>query len=277
MLRFQKMLPNPKLREYVHYYFLVEPSPELALDNNQALKNHPQGTFDVMFALRGGLELENHKGAGIELGNIFLIAQQEGYFKIRFRPDSYIIGIVFYPEAFNKLFNFPVSELSNSGRCVDDELSETYHDLYHRLHHLKSDFEIPTLLNQFIEKELSRVDFSFTRFDALIRSIRLEHGEQSIKMLANQANMSERTLQRKVKNAIGVGPKSFSNIMRFKMVLETIVKYPEVDWQDILYLSGYYDQAHFIKEFKKYTGRTPSAFIKTEQLDLSTLFLNKEK
>lgn len=275
MLQFTKISPNNKLKEYVQYYFILKPSLG-ALDlSNQAMNNHPQGTFDIMFALNGGIELENHAGGKVELGNMFLIAQQEGYFRIRFKPDSQIIGVVFYPEAFNKLFNFPLSEIKNSGRCIDNELSETYHDLYYKLKEAKNNNIITTLLNQFMEEELSKVDFSFTKFDKLIRSIRLSNGKQNIIELAGQGNISERTLQRKVKGTLGIGPKSFSNIMRFKTALRAVVEHPEIDWQDILFQNGYYDQAHFIKEFKKYTGRTPTAFIQSGEIDLSSVFINR--
>ncbi|PWL24467.1 MAG: hypothetical protein DCO96_13380 [Fluviicola sp. XM-24bin1] len=77
-----------------------------------------------------------------------------------------------------------------------------------------------------------------------------------------------------MKSNLGIGPKSFTKINRFKEVLACISTHPEYDWQDLLYRFGYYDQAHFIKDFKRYTGKTPSEFLKTTD-DLSNLFLEK--
>lgn len=127
-------------------------------------------------------------------------------------------------------------------------------------------------MDAFIKDQLSQVDFSFSKFDELIRSIRLGSGIVTLDQLADEANMSPRTLQRKMTNTLGVGAKSFSKVVRFKQVLSFISEHPEYDWQDVLYRCGYYDQAHFIKDFKKYTGRTPGAFIQNNE-DLSSLFL----
>ena len=277
MLQFRKYQPAKDLAEYVHSYFVIEFDGKKALKDSieEAEKyrtNHPQGTVDLMFAVRGGINLANFKDDEFQLSKIFVMAQQEGYFKIKFNPGSFIVGIVFYSEGFAKLFNFPMAELTNKGRNVEQELSEDYHVFHDQLSSIAKEEQIILGLNEFIRKQLSKVDFSFTKFDMLIRQIRDGQGSDKIPFLADQANMSERSLQRKMKSITGVSPKSYSKIVRFKSVLELIEGSTELDWQDILYQAGYFDQAHFIKDFKLYTGSTPSDFIKEDD-DLSKRFL----
>jgi len=227
-----------------------------------------------MFALSGGVKLENYRAEKFQMKQIFVMAQQEGYFNLKFDNNAHILGVVFYAESFSKLFNLPLSELSNSGLQLTDDLSSEYQDFYDRLHHYKNDQERIFALNQFIEKQLAQVDYSFDKMDLLIRSIRTGKASERIEDLARASNLSERTLQRKLKSNLGIGPKSFTKINRFKEVLACISTHPEYDWQDLPYRFGYYDQAHFIKDFKRYTGKTPSEFLKTTD-DLSNLFLEK--
>lgn len=109
MLNFRKYQPAQELKNYVEYYFEIEKGGESSTASD-FMTNHPKGTFDLMFALNSGVSLTNYKNDRFELGKIFLMAQQEGFFKIKFHPDVYVFGVVFYAESFSKLFNLPLDE-----------------------------------------------------------------------------------------------------------------------------------------------------------------------
>ncbi len=68
---------------------------------------------------------------------------------------------------------------------------------------------------------------------------------------------SERYIQKLFLDNVGITPKSFSNIHRFNKSLQ-LIQTADLPLTSIAYDCGYYDQAHFIKEFKKFTGLTPS-------------------
>jgi AraC-like DNA-binding protein len=179
---------------------------------------------------------------------------------------------VFYAECFAKLFNFPLAELTNTGKRIDDHLSVEYLELQEKLVLSRTEDERVNITNRFLEKQLSAIDYSFNKFEQLIREIRQGSGEIPMNELTDMSNMSQRTFQRHMKSHLGISPKSFNKVIRFREVLKYINENPEYDWQDILYTCGYYDQAHFIKDFKKYAGKTPGAFLR-EKHDLSKLFL----
>ena len=62
-----------------------------------------------------------------------------------------------------------------------------------------------------------------------------------------------------MKQNIGLSPKTYLSVLRFKKVVDRIQSGP-LNWQDILFDCGYFDQAHFIKEFKEFSGFTPKEF-----------------
>jgi len=277
MIRFKKFAPAKILKDYVESYFLLETTAkDLKNAPTDFMQNHSQGTFDLMFGINDSIEMSNHKDDTYKLSNIFIIGHQEGYFGIRIQPETCIFGVVFYPESFSKLFNFPLDEIANGGRRLDDDLSDEYLEVHEQLHLLPDNAQRVSLLNDFFVRQLTHVDFSFTKFDQLIRAIRIDGGNIDVATITDLSNMSERTLQRKMKQILGVGPKSFSKVMRIKHVLAYIHANPQKDWQDVLYLFGYYDQAHFIKDFKRYTGRTPREFVKGDK-GLSGHFLGDKE
>ena len=277
MIQFTKYPAVAELSEYIQYYFSIDTTVQNEFSEKtvpQSLTNHPQGTVDLMFTLKGGIQLDNFKKEAFQLHSIFIMPQQEGYFKVTFAPNSYIIGVVFYAESFKRLFNLPLDEISNKGMGLDDHVSPDYRDVYMRLMEAGSIRNRLDLLNQFYLDQLRQTGENFDKFDELIRYIRKAEGKVKISDLADAGNMSERSLQRKMKEVTGVTPKSYTNIIRFKTLLAQINSQPQQDWQDILFQGGYFDQAHFIKDFKKYTGKTPRQFVQ-DKLNLSRFFLTE--
>jgi methylphosphotriester-DNA--protein-cysteine methyltransferase len=61
---------------------------------------------------------------------------------------------------------------------------------------------------------------------------------------------------------VGLSPKEFARLIRFKSVMVESMMTPSVSWAKMIHDYGYYDQSHLIKDFRNYTGQTPTAFIK---------------
>jgi AraC-like DNA-binding protein len=82
--------------------------------------------------------------------------------------------------------------------------------------------------------------------------------------------ISTRQLQRRFRAAVGIAPKVFCRIQRFQQVVRAMDN-PSHDWTAIATGAGYYDQAHLIRDFRQFAGKTPSALLKAE-LKLGRLF-----
>ena len=90
------------------------------------------------------------------------------------------------------------------------------------------------------------------------------HGTVSIKELENQTGYSKRYLDMLFKEHVGVSPKRLASIARFQIFYELWARRKsKTFFKDNLY-SYYYDQSHFIKEFKRFTGFTPRKFAEIE-------------
>ncbi len=89
----------------------------------------------------------------------------------------------------------------------------------------------------------------------------MHHNTYSLQEIKERTFLSERTLERYFDSHIGLSPKRYARICRFNAVKETLDKNPTDHWHEIIYSFGYYDQSHFIKEFKALSGKTPGQYL----------------
>jgi AraC-like DNA-binding protein len=92
---------------------------------------------------------------------------------------------------------------------------------------------------------------------------RLQHSPQflAIRDLASQIGITQKHLISQFEKVVGLRPKSFARISKFNKVLKVIEDRQQIEWASIASECGYYDQAHFIKEFHTFSGLNPSAYL----------------
>jgi AraC-like DNA-binding protein len=103
-----------------------------------------------------------------------------------------------------------------------------------------------------------KVDVTLDRSLTLIYSTR---GQIRIDEIAAKLGLSNRQLVRKFNNSIGLSPKEFTRVIKFIGSLNYLKVNPKRNLAEAAYTCGYYDQAHFIRDFKEYAGLTPSQFL----------------
>jgi transcriptional regulator GlxA family with amidase domain len=90
----------------------------------------------------------------------------------------------------------------------------------------------------------------------------LEHtkGQYRIADLADYCHVSVRQLERGFQRVIGTSPKAFARTLRFHEAQRRLMFDPDADLTQLAHDCGYFDQAHFIKDFKEFAGKTPSEY-----------------
>jgi len=100
--------------------------------------------------------------------------------------------------------------------------------------------------------------------DFAVNSILQSPNQVSIHSLSNKVGYSQKHLIKIFKEHVGVTPKAFLKIIRFQKAIEELEITKTANWTKIAFDSGYYDQAHFINDFKKYSGFTPNHYLNTK-------------
>lgn len=88
--------------------------------------------------------------------------------------------------------------------------------------------------------------------------IEANHGSLPIGQLAQKLWLSKRVLEYEFLEQVGLSPKLYSRITRFNSLMTGIKNKKITDWQDLALKYNYFDQAHFINEFKRFSGSSPS-------------------
>lgn len=88
----------------------------------------------------------------------------------------------------------------------------------------------------------------------------------SLDNIRQQTKYSYSTIERRFKSETGINPKHFFTLRRFKSALTQLIATRNTDWMDYVSDFGYFDQSHFIKEIKRFSGLTPSQVLAEKNL-----------
>ena len=107
-----------------------------------------------------------------------------------------------------------------------------------------------------------------------IETIFNTNGQFSVNEFSKSNNINRRQLARKFSSAIGLSPKQLAKTIRIQATLKVLLNEQITSLTDLAYENEYFDQAHFIKEFKEFTGLTPKEFF-GDDLKMSLIFDKK--
>jgi AraC-like DNA-binding protein len=115
-------------------------------------------------------------------------------------------------------------------------------------------------METFLHNQLAKFSLEVNYFTEALKQIRSQEGHFTHTTLSRKLQVGERQLQRMFKDNLGLSPKSYFRIMRFRRAIDSVnARKKEVDWLELTHTLGYTDQSHFIRDFKQYAGVTPSA------------------
>ena len=186
-----------------------------------------------------------------------------------------IIAARFHPDGFTHMTPIALVEMENKAVALDELFGEAGIQLEQNILDAANTLERIELLEAFI---LSRLNIP-EAIDRVVKSsvdllVTME-GQVNVERIAGQLNVNRRQLERKFSTTVGLSPKQLSKIIRLQATLKKLNQDPETNLTDLAYQYGYFDQSHFIKDFKEFTGISPKQFF-AEHLKLSGLFIGME-
>jgi AraC-like DNA-binding protein len=101
--------------------------------------------------------------------------------------------------------------------------------------------------------------------DSALFHILQSEGGVGIETIAKRERISQRTLHRKFTEQVGLSPKAYARIVRFRFLMQYTLSNPQASWLDLTSRYNYYDQAHLIKEFYHFTGSSPAQYLTKNQ------------
>ncbi|RYX85128.1 AraC family transcriptional regulator, partial [bacterium] len=175
----------------------------------------------------------------------------------------------FYPSTFFQLFRFPIHYLNNKFTAPENIFGNQYFSLREQLLNTTDNLKKKEILDHFFAKIFSTLKLSIlTPISVVQQTILQNKGSIRVNSLYKTFGKSQRSLERDFLEQVGVGVKYYCRILRFNNAYATKRTYPEKSWNEILYTCGYYDQSHYIKEFKCFVGTSPEVYFQEKHVSL---------
>lgn len=186
---------------------------------------------------------------------------QSDYLIIEATPQSSMMGVRFRPGGAHAVFKFSVTELLDSVIELEDIWGSQIKTCWEEL----MDASIPSqkfaILESFLCRQLGHQAQRNPIVDATLPYLSLAGEMPSIGALAQKARVSHKHLIRTYNKVVGMRPKLLSRIYKFQKAIQMLEQNKGLQWTALAYECGYYDQAHFIKEFKRFSGFNPTTYL----------------
>lgn len=252
-MRFDLYIPCEQLRPYIRHFAISEME---EADNYKIL---PDTGVVIGFQYRGRLSyLSGDKSIPLSTAGITGINDRYRIFQNTTNVASLLVFFVEGGAA--AFFRQPIHELFRQSVSLDDFMLRSELLLIEeQLYEAEADQDRIQVAERFL---LSRLK-PFVPDQMILSTLRMiyqSRGSIRIADIATMLHTSQSVLEKKFRSIVGTTPKKFASIVRFRHVLHSYV--PQTSLTDLGYESGFYDQAHFIREFKAFSGDTPEIFFK---------------
>ncbi|MBC8770423.1 AraC family transcriptional regulator [Arenibacter sp. BSSL-BM3] len=262
----KEYMPCESLRPFVELFW--EGSFNINATGSMSMQMIPNGCLELIIHLNDlHCDLENNK-TWSQTPDYLILGLITQPCEVRFKNCVSVFAIRFKPEGIYNIFGVPSSLLMESYEDMSMVLGHGFLDFSKRL---KEKIGVDSMIRHtenYLLKNLldKKIDLNYVNLAAEL--IRNTKGVR-IKDLSSQLYISQRQLEREFKEKLGISPKHYLRIVRINEVLRLLNEDHMIDLTSVAYQCGYFDQAHFIKDFKKITGQKPTIFMMDKEQFIS--------
>ncbi|MBO9730194.1 MAG: helix-turn-helix transcriptional regulator [Chitinophaga sp.] len=247
-------LPPPAhLAHVIRFFWVMEG------ENGYTHHNMADACVEMLFHYRGCFDEIENNGSRTTSFTAGLHGATHVLRKYTIDAGFGIFGVYFYPQAIPLLFSMPASELTNATAELSYLLKSAGLQLEAEIAEAKSHAERCRIICRFTEQRMARHYDAEPPVFAAIRHIIHHQPAIPISELSKQYYLSERQFERQFKQYAGLTPRLFSRIIRFQAAT-SFYKRDDLSLGSIALECGYYDQSHFISDFKSFSGLHPKQF-----------------
>ncbi len=261
-----------ELQAFVKCYWTLELPEEITPERQRIV---PDGCMEMIFEFGDEYKQYRRDGSFFIQPKCMVFGQITEPLEIEATGETGIFAVRFHPEGFIPFATIPIVEMENRPVPLFELFGDDGLRLETEILSAATTEERIRIVERFLLERL----ISAASIDKIAKEcsgLMLElNGQLSVNELSDQLNVNRRQLERKFTSAIGLSPKQLSKIIRLQATLKMIANGQFTSLTAIAYEGNYYDQAHFIKDFKEFTGVSPKQFY-AGNLKMSKLFLDAE-
>ena len=257
-MQYNEIKPDARLQRYVKCYYIYESDTDRSFEDTV----FPSGCIEMIFNLGTGNWQTAVDNSFVTTPAIELWGQIVRPLSIRSIGRNTMLGVRFFPHTAAAFLNEKVDLLNNQVIDLCEVSGDAVRVLHLKLLETGTWDEKIGLVEGYLLQRLTASERKFGKI-AVVGDVMYEMGRKdffdNIDNIAARYGITSRYLQKIFLQYTGLTPKLYSKINRFQNSLRLITK-KNASFTSIAYDCGYFDQSHFIKEFKSFTGLTPSGY-----------------
>jgi len=250
-MEYKVFTPPLQLKDLVQCFWALESNPNEATPNDYFLM--ADSCPEIIFQYNEGFRTYSAQSARIRfqhsIHDRFTVGKKVGFF-----------GVRLYPHAVSQLLKIPASEVVNDVFDFSTLFKQQGADLADQVYSAVDTLERIALVSDFLVKRaaLNKVDPIKYFVDKVIKST----GPVDISGMQQESGLSVKQFERRFKALAGFPPKYFARIARFQGIKDRYSSSQFQSMTSLAYSCNYYDQSHFNREFKEFSGVQPLQYFK---------------
>lgn len=251
--------PTGILSKFIRYYWSIEAGANEPLHTERVL---PLGNVDLMFHYKNSFVVQKEGKSVFRQSPANLGGLSTTFADVSTMGETGMICVSFFPFGACHFFNLPLIEIAEQQIGLEHIFPDS-DMILDKIFYAGSMNERIKLLETYLLSKLAYIGDHDNRL--IVKSIDLieqSKGQISAVNLADKLALSPKSLERKFNHFIGKSPKQYSKIIRFGNILNQLKSQDHHSLTHIAIENGYFDQSHFIRDFKEFAGYSPGDFLK---------------
>ncbi|TCO77919.1 helix-turn-helix domain-containing protein [Marinisporobacter balticus] len=248
---------HPMLKRLIKYYWVTET--KSSVDVNHKLL--PVSNIDLILNFSSPIRYSKDEKTKVVPRGFHFNGISNKYYLINQSGVLRVLGISFFPTGLFPILKIPISEFKDETVEIDLIIKGFTENIVDKINITDSIHTIIKIIETEVVKivDVSRIPRKeiYEVFDAFNQNI----NDLSINDFCKQYGINQRQIERIFNKYIGISPKLFYRINRFQETVNYFKKSNNNSFTSLAYNNNYYDQTHFIKDFKSFTGSTPTEFL----------------
>ena len=259
VMNYWRLDPAPGLRPWIHCYWMVEPTPgerQSLPPGGSSEVLMPDGESELVFRIDGSFtrwHVDEPDKPSCMAGSYFIGGRARSVMT-RTRGGLRLAGVKLDPRAARVLLKRPLTGFRDNTVALSDIGCGALTALEEAIGNARKPERFAQVLDRFFLRQLSHDMELDAIVQALVHRIRVTRGAVSILRWARAERIDPRTLERRFIANMGMTPKQYARIVRFKHAYRHLLRRPH----EKAHLDGYFDESHFLRDFRHFLDTTPT-------------------
>ncbi len=268
-MHYQTYPPSPHLAPLIKCFWSLE---SLASPQSEKQTIIPDGCMELIIHYGDLYRQFQEDGSSFIQPRSFVFGQLSDTLEIAPTGHTGIIAARFHPDGFIPLATIPLTAMENRAVPLSELFGKKGDILEKAVLAAPTQVERIQHIETFLLARLNKLEVLDRIVKSSIEILISQAGQVKVEEMAEKLNINRRKLERKFSANVGLSPKQLSKIIRLQAALKQLNQNAELSLTELAYQNGYFDQSHFIKDFKAFTGISPKQFY-ADHLQLSALFI----